>query len=437
MTKYIKSQEALPSCLHLWDPMPTQTAIMNSKVMEFSPISSIADSDTISFTIPPFPNYMLDSIEVITELRVIAGDGEFLAENVNVGTVPHLAASLWRNVDVSIDNTNLMQSIENSYVMFKFWDTVLHHGQASNALLKHKEGLILDHVTKAQSEDTTYFPVAVENVTPPVVNLQGKHRAHRIQRSRKVCLVSDLNVPIFKQSKLLPTNLKISVSLTKNFDGFVLMSAANGTEKLQFEKVVLRCLFHQPSDVVLSLIEERLATENAIYRSDRKIMSFHPLTTGAREVTLSNIFTGTLPYFFVMGVQDRTSFGRHRNKNCFTLYPIKKLQAYLNNQSVFASPVERTDHDYTNSYSTLIAESGMPNHGDTLLHNCYNSYPALACDLTRDKSLNSSSMNISQSGTVNLVIEFSEDLPANRVLMILAWYEQIVEISKNREITVI
>ena len=146
MTKYIKSMEALPSSLHIWDPTPTQTAIEETRVVEIYPTSSIESSDTISFIIPAMEKYMLDKVDIITELRVLTAGGENPAQNNNVSTAPHVGASLWRNVNVTIGNVAMAQSFDNSYGMFKFWDTVLHNRSGSHPILEEKEGLLLDWV---------------------------------------------------------------------------------------------------------------------------------------------------------------------------------------------------------------------------------------------------------------------------------------------------
>ena len=97
--------------------------------------------------------------------------------------------------------------------------------------------------------------------------------------------MSDLNVSIFKQDKLLPSNLEIHISMTKNYSEFILLSAAASTDKVVFDKVTLRCTFQKPIDMVVNIIEERLARENAIYHADNPLrtiticsIEFHNIT---------------------------------------------------------------------------------------------------------------------------------------------------------------
>ncbi len=438
MTKYIKSQEALPSNLHIWDPVPTQTAIMETKTVDFYPTSAIDSSDTISFVIPAMQKYMLDKVELVTELRVLTAAGGNPEPNNAVSTAPHLAAALFRNVDVSVAGVSLTQSFDNSYAMTKFWSDVLHHREGTHPILRRKEGLLLDWVpSKAHSENVVYFPAEVDGVVPPPVNGNGKERRDRIQQGRTVCLVSDFNVSLFKQEKLLPAGLEIRVSLTKNYPEFILLSAANSTDKIVLDNIVLRCTFQRPTDMVINLIEERLAKDNAIYHADKTALSFHTITTGAQEFTIDNIFNGTLPYYFLIGVQDRAAFGRDRTKNPFSLHPMKKVQLFVNGQEHFPKPVERSDYDSTFMYEMFLNQSGYINNGDTLLGHHYDCYPAMAFDLTQDKTQNQYGLNLVRSGTARLTIELPDAAAANQVLMVLAWYEQIIEITKDRQILLI
>ena len=434
MTKYVKSQEALPANLHIWDPQPTQTAIAETKIIDFYPISSLDSSDTVSFVIPAIQKHMLDRVEILTEIRILTtADADPAAEN-SVSVAPHVAAALWRNVDVNIGGVSLVQSFDNSYAMFQFWETVIHNTEGCHDMLWQKEGLRLDSVTtKRDSESLVFYPA--EDVA--LANAGGKKRALRFAQGATVSLISDLNVSLFKQEKLLPPNLEIRLNLTKNYSEFILLSAAASTDKVVFDKVTLRCTFQKPVDMVVNLIEERLARDNAIYHADKSVLSTHAISEGATEFTIDNVFNGILPYCFLIGVQDRRAFGRDRTKNPFSLYPIFKVQLFINGQDHFPSPIERTQDEYAVMYDTFLRQSGYVNNGDTMLQAHYQAYPAMMFDLTADKTQNQYNLNLTQTGTAKLTIALNGPAPANRVLMVLAWYEQIIEISKDRQVTLI
>ena len=431
MTKYIKSAEGFPSQLHLWDPQPTQAAILETKWVDVHPSNSLDYSDEISFTIPAMENYMLESAEIFTELKVLTSTGTNPSANQNVSTAPHLAASLWKNVEVDVGGVSMIQSYDNSYTMFKFWDDVIHNNHDSKPLLKRREGLILDSVgDKKESETLEFFPT-----TGTTKNTSGQERAKIIAEGKKVYLRSEFNVPLFKQGKLLPSGTKYLVKLTRNDSGFILLAADTNTDEVHFEKVFLRCTFQRPKENILSIIENKLAKERAIYHADKKIMTTFPMSSRTAQIQIENLFNGPLPYFFLVCIQDQSALARKRSKNPFSLHMVKSAQLYVNGKEHYPRTLEMTDHLETNMMSQFILETGSK--GDSLVCHHYRVYPALAFDLTQDKTQNQHGLNLGRTGTVGLNMEMLREPEEDIVVIVLAWYEQVIEVDKNRTFYVI
>ena len=426
--------EALPSNLHLWETIHTQTGIVETKTIDVFPTTSVEASDTLTFVIPAMSKLMLQKVQIVSEIRVLTDENGNPAANHPMSTAPHLAAALYRNVEIIAGSTSLVQSFDNAYAMTKFWETTLNTTSGNHPHLESREGYFIDKVhSKADSENVAYFP---ENGT--AVNGGGKDRAVYIAQGKKVCLISDLDASLFKQDKLLPPELEIQVALTKNYSEFILLQPDNHTEKVKFDKIILRCTFQRPQDTILNIIEERLAKENAIYHTDRSVLSFHTIPEGSIDLTISSIFGSTLPHTFLIGVQDRASFGKTRSKNPYTLHPLKSLQVYVNGQEHFSRAVERIGaNDYTYMWEAFLNQSGYINDGDNLLQNYYDAYPAMMVDLTQDRSQNQKALNLQRSGTVRLQLQFPAAAPAGRVLMVLAWYDEVIEITKDRQVIIV
>ena len=425
MTHYTESYWGLPQSCRLWGVPHTDTGIAETKVIDIYPQSSLESSDAISFTIPPIENCMLEKVHILTTLKVVQADGENLAADTNVSTIPYLAAGIWRNVEFSIGGVSLTQSFDNAYAMTQFWQTVLHTPDSCHFLKNHTEGLQLDNVTtKTGSESLVFYNGAV-------VNSNAKERADRIRGSNSVDLISELNVSILKQDKLLPPAIEYHVNLTKNHSEFILLEANNGTSKVVYEKVLLRCTFKRPADHALQGILKELSSSPGQYIADKTRVTFISIPNAIDHTV--DLFKGILPYCFIIGVQDRSALMRTRNKNPFSLHPIKKVQLYTNGSEHFPRPIERTLSEYGMMYHTFLDEVGYPNKGDTLIHAHYDCYPAMVFALTPNKNINNT-LNLTQQGTCRLSLELFNEAQ-NYVLMVIAFYEQIVEISKDGEVT--
>ena len=269
MTKYVNSSEAITSNLMLWDPLHTQTSIVETHVFEVYPQTSIDYSDTLTFLIKASPKLMIQNIEIITQIRVLTLANTNPIPNTNVSVVSNLANALWKNVEVVIGGENLLQSFDNSYNIGSWFDIALNSSCIRAPYLLQKEIFWMDDAqNKADSENPTIYPAEVEDVRPAPVNRGALKRGKMIEQGKHVTLISDLNCSLFKSGKLLPHNLDVRLSLTKNYDGYMLLEAAAGTHQVKFEKCYLRVTMQQPSDFCLNLMEQKLLKTPAIFQAE-------------------------------------------------------------------------------------------------------------------------------------------------------------------------
>ena len=141
-------------------------------------------------------DYMLDKVQILSEIRVLTVANENPAVRNNVSTAPHLAAALFKNVIVNIGGQQITQSFDQSYPMFKFWDDILHSRIGTLPRLEICEGLTPDDVdSKDNSENKLYFK---SDETEPV-NKAGVKRAQQIAQGHKVTLISDFNISVLSR----------------------------------------------------------------------------------------------------------------------------------------------------------------------------------------------------------------------------------------------
>ena len=436
MTKYINSSEAITSNLLLWDPLHTQTSIVGTHVFEVYPQTSIDYSDTVSFLIKASPKLMIQHIEIISQIRVLTTNDGNPAENTNVSVVSNLANAIWRSVDVIIGGENLLQSFDNSYNIGSWFDITLNSSKMRAPYLLQKETFFMDSGSgKADSENTTIYPAAVEGVTPRPANDGALSRSKMIEVGKTVTLISDLNCSLFKTGKLLPNNLDVRLSLTKNYDGYILLEAEEGTHKVKFVKCYLRVTMHQPSDFCLNLMEQKLLKTPAIYQAEEGNISFHSIAAGNEQVTINNLFPqGKLPIMFTFGIQDRSALGNARNKNPYTFHPMKKIQIYIDGKPYFPSALEGTTMHFDTFYQTI----GYKTTGECLIDPTnYAVHPLIAVDLTADRTANKHHLNLSQTGEVKLDIEFDQVAVDGLILLVYSYYDRIIEINSDRSVRIL
>ena len=436
MTKYINSSEAITSNLMLWDPLHTQTSIVDTHIMEVFPQTSIDYSDTVSFLIKASPKLMIQNIEIITQIRVLTENDENPAANTNISVVSNLANAIWRSVDVVIGGENLLQSFDNSYNIGSWFDITMNSSKMQAPYLLQKELFLMDEAsTKENSENATIYPAAAEGVVPQLVNKTALTRNKVIEQGKIVTLISDLNCSLFKSGKLLPSNLDVGVSLTKNYDGYVLLEAERGTHKLKFIKCYLRVTMQQPGDFCLNLMEQKLLKTPATYQAEEGKVSFHSIPAGNEVVTINNLFPqGKLPVMFTFGVQDRTALGNARNKNPYTFHPVKKVQIFIDGKPYFPSALEGKTMHFDSFYQTI----GYKTSGECLIDPTnYGIHPLIAVDLTADRTANKHHLNLGRTAEVKLDVEFEQAAVDGLILLVYSYYDRIIEINSDRSVRIL
>ena len=70
MSKFSSSEEAISSDLLLWSTKNTQTGIKDVRQVDYFPINSFSNSDTINFDLQGLPNAMVKNIQIITSSTI-------------------------------------------------------------------------------------------------------------------------------------------------------------------------------------------------------------------------------------------------------------------------------------------------------------------------------------------------------------------------------
>ena len=266
------------------------------------------------------------------------------------------------------------------------------------------------------------------------MNPNGRVRADRIAGGNRVILTTDLNCSLFKQGKLLPTNLDVAISLTKNYNGYIVMEAA-ATHKIQFDKVYLRVTFQQPTDFALHLIVLKLKNQPAIYQAEKGMVSFHSIPAGNEQITFNNIFSGNLPVMFIFAIQDRAAYGKSTNKNPYTFKHMRKVQVYINGQEHFSRALEKHPHDDAVMLDALYQAIGYKNAGSCLITSKkILTHQMVAVNLTADRNANKHHLNLNKTGEVKIDIELPQAAEEGLILLIYAYYDRIIEINSDRRV---
>ena len=431
MSKFITSEEAMPSELLLWSTRSTQTGIRDVKQIDYQPINSFANSDTISFEIPGQPNLMLKKVEIISKLKITKKGGDDLTSTDEVSVVSNFGHSLWKLVDVTLNSrVSIMSPMHNSYNLEAFFDTILNEDPDREDKLFREQCFLLDDASNKEDSESVVFSGASTK------NPNATKRSKKIAKSKKLTLITDLNCSLFKQNKALVPNLDISISLTKNDPKYFLLHSEKSEYSWEAQKVFLRVTYTQPQEFLLNIINDRLKRDPAIYECNKSEISTFAIPTGVTSCSFNNIFRGNLPHFVIFGVQDREAISGKSTKNPFTFHTFKSVQLFINNREYFTEPLQ-SDDDNCLMFNQLYKAAGYSTKGACLINPTnFKTHFMLAVALSRDRTVKFHH-NIQEVVDFKSVITFDKETSSNQVLVIYAVYDRLIKIYSDRSIEVI
>ena len=417
MSKFIESEEGMPQELIPFSAKSTQVMIKGMHEVKYSPINSFETSDTVNFVIPAQHNQMIKNVEIVTKFKIKAGT----APDPNVTLVSNPANSLWKQVDIVLNNkVQLSNPMQQSSVYESFFSTILNVDQEREDVIFSNQGFLLDKGSDKTTADNT-------------TNASGKKRAKLILSGKSVTLISDLYCSLFKNPKLLIPGLEFTISLTKNKPEFLLM-AKTGDFEIVIEKVYLNATFVQPEPYYLSMLEEKLKTTPAIYDGHRTEISTFGIQSGVTKYQFNNLFRGPLPHFMVLCVQDRNAISGDYKANPFTFHPFKSIQIYINNREYFSDPLESSADDNTLMMNHFYKALGYDVKGTCLINrDNFRAHFMVPVALSRDRTVKFHH-NLQEVADFKVEITFDTAVKDNQVLMVYAVYDQIIKIDKERNI---
>ena len=281
-------------------------------------------------------------------------------------------------------------------------------------------------------------------------NPSAAERSARVNRGQRVTVDSKLQSPIFNTSKSLPPNMKIRISLTKNSDGFLLL-----TEDEDFRVIIEDCYLNvtyiKPQEAFLKQIEDKMQIEPAPFFIERPEIIIKPITSPGQIIRLTEVFHGKVPPYAFFCLQKSKDFEGSFKTNPYAFVPFKKFQFYLDGKPYFNDPL---DLDTVNNLSSggyeykdfgrylrqLYKTIGKDLKGDCLVNSKnFALHFMVGISFGADRSsITENHLNLQESASTYLEIDMGiKEVPEDMVLMIYALYDRQIQIDADRKIKII
>lgn len=354
-------------------------------------------------------------------VKIVKHDGSNLTDTDIVEPANLFLHSLFSQVDLFIQD-RLVSSSSNTYAYRSYLETILNYGK--NAL-------------------ETQMKCALFTNDDDLSNILISTRKDVAAKSSSFDLLGRLHLDMFHQGKYLLNNVNLKLRLIRAKDEFCLHTSSDNLKP----KVVLQSasLFVRKvrlsSSVQLSHAKV-LQHSNAKYPITRVEAKVFSVAQGLSNIERDNLILGQLPIRCVLGIVETDSFNGNYKKNPFNFHHFKLnfLSLYVNGQQIPYKPYTPDFEKklFVREYLSVYEGTNLWLRNKDLIINRDNyakGYTLYCFDLTPDHDAGSSHYENMKQGNLRIEMKFKSPLPSNATVILLCEFQNILQISRDREIS--
>ena len=407
--------------LNLFTKTPSDTSLKSKEWIEYKPTNQINDTSAINFSITAQSSAYVDlkSSVLNVKLRLTNGDGTPMNEAIVAGLVNTPLHSIFRQVDVTFQQTPLSHS-GNNYPYKAYIDTILKTNE---------------NVQKGELTSQLFYkdvgPDTDDAKTGPNSGLFNRSLATK--GGKVVDLEGSLLIDVFQQPKLLLNGVSIGIKLWPSLDSFRLITDTIKADlKVQIVDASFRLCVQRIDGGLMMAHEKMIKMEPAIYpylKSDIKTTS---IASGQYGFSVDDVFQGLVPCKLIVGLVSSAAYMGDYRKNPFYFrdYDCSSVGFYVDGQSYPSQPL-RPNYEakqYIDSYRTLTTFRKDVNIDRYDYTEGYCLY-VLEVDPYY-------SFNIKRKGHCRLEMKFAKPLPESVTLIQYATFPEILHIDASRSVYV-
>ena len=430
--KVADSQDLLSNELRLFDNFPTNAGIEHTQWVEYRPLSQLNEDSPIEFNIPGTGSQYLDlkRCRLYIQAKIVKTDGSNITKDDKVGPVNLYLQSLWRQVDVEIQQ-QLLSSTGVSYPYKAMLDVMLNYGRDAKESQLETQLYYKDSPTYMDSTD----PCSTENV--------GLFYRHKYSKeSMLVDMEGPLYESVFQLDRYLLNGVDVRIKLHPSAQSFRLMADNNSYKSVITDAKIKVCKVAVSPDVMVAHanILKQIPAKYPFYKTEMKTYN---ISSGQYSFNLDNVFNGKIPtkisMVMVKSLAYAGSFGL--NPYNFIHNNLDYLSVNIDGQSVPAKPLQPRfntvgGQNYISAYQSLFSHMWNRNEGNDIQRSDFPSgYSVFVFDIEADIEENlQKRLPLIKNGNLKIEGHFEKPTEEAVTVILMAKFPAQFEVDETRSV---
>ena len=317
--------------LALFQPMPIEHSVHETKWVNFRPTTQISDTGPIEFNISPTSSYyvLLGKTYLNLKVKITKTDGTDITDD-NVALTNLALSSCFRQCDVTLNQQIINPSVNTNYPYKAYIDVLLKYNHSVKDGLLQGEGYMKD------------FDFYFDRPDNPGHTLRKEWTKNSITADFQ----GVLHVDLAQQDRALLNNVGINIKLWQSNDDFRLFSGVSNSEglvtdyKLTIVDAVLKVCYLNVNPSTMLGHNEKLKTKVARYPYWKSVVKTFGIPQGSYSFSIEDLFFGSCPNRLVVGFVSSSAYSGDMGKNPFNFqhFNVNFLEFSLDSVSVPGTP---------------------------------------------------------------------------------------------------
>ena len=428
--QFEKSLEGFDSRYNIFSAKPVNTATKQELFIDFRPLNQIGPNQIIEFNAPNTSLYYTDLSRTKLQLkvRILKEDLTPIDGDCAVGLINNTLHSLFRQVDVSLQQQNISPEIGFCYPYKAIIDTLCNH---TSSELDSKYG------TEMFYKDTAGY---MDSTDTAGVSNTGLVKRWGFTSEGKNCVLDGvLKIDCFGIENYIINGVNLNVKLHPAKNSFILMSNDIENYVIDITDATLRVCYIQPSNALIVGHSEALERSPAIYPFNKSTLKSFTVPSGLQNWSIDSLFSDNIPSVLYIVMVTSDSFNGDQKKNPFNFqhFNLDFLCLYIEgtpvNQQAFLPNFEK-DH-FTNEYLSLFENSKDTEIGNIIRYSDYkNGYTIYKINIA--DGMQHDYVSLGRRGQTRLTMRFANSLKTPITVVCYGQFPHFLQIDKARNIIV-
>ena len=412
--------------------------IKSTTYVEYRPTSQLNTEGALEFNVSGngFSYVDLKNTRLKLRCRILQGNGQPVpkmtseAAGSKVGPINLFLQSLWRQVDVTLQNQLLSPNIGTKYPYKAYLDVLLKYGyDAKNTQLRSQ-------LYVKDSGPNTDDPDPLEGTNAGLIE-----RATPTDSSQMFEMEGPIYAGICLQDRYILSGVPINLKFWPSNNAFRFMSSnPNADYKLDITEAVLKVCTIELAPPVMVAHNTALASGPAKYLYDNTDMRAYAVAKGQYSATLEDVYQNAVPSMLVVGLVASEAFMGNYKRNPFNFqhYNLNSIGFYVDGKSMPGRPLtpDYPSDNYMSAYMTLFGNRLQEDIGNDILYIDYKQgYCLYVFDVCQHGCGGGKPIRPVKDGHTRLDVKFAAPLPEAVTLITYAVFPAMLEIDEARLVT--